>query len=178
MIKNIFLIIACSILTLNSFAQQTPPSADEVLQTALSKAKAEKKNVFIIFHASWCGWCHKMDAAMSDSTCKKFFDDNYVIEHLTVHESPDKKNLENPGAEALLNEHSSENDGIPFWLIYDGEGKIIADSKLPDGSNMGCPGTEAEVNEFINILKKTSSINEQDAKKVFDRFRKNELVRG
>ncbi|HTG54955.1 MAG TPA: thioredoxin family protein, partial [Niabella sp.] len=65
-------------------AQQTPLPADSILSRALSKAKAEKKNVFVIFHASWCGWCRKMDAAMNDAACKPFFDANYVVEHLTI----------------------------------------------------------------------------------------------
>src|SRR5262245_46462193 len=62
----------------------TAPSAETILKEAYQRAAKEKKNVMIIFHASWCGWCHKMDTAMNDVACKKFFTDNYVVEHLTV----------------------------------------------------------------------------------------------
>ncbi|MFT4092302.1 MAG: thioredoxin family protein [Niabella sp.] len=174
MIKYLTVLIFISFLSIPVFAQTAPPSADEVLQQAFSKAKAEKKNVFIIFHASWCGWCHKMDAAINDAACQQFFNDNYVIEHLTILESADKKQLENPGAEELYKKYAPESAGIPFWLIYDADGKLIADSRLPDGNNMGCPAAANEVEYFIQVLKKSSKIDVKTARKVFDRFRKNE----
>src|SRR6516162_5633327 len=84
-----------------AYSQQGPLPADQILQEAMQLAAKEKKNVLIIFHASWCGWCHKMDSSMNDKSCKKFFDDNYVTRHLVVDETKDKKNLENPGAVEL-----------------------------------------------------------------------------
>src|ERR1700730_10298358 len=78
-----------------AIAQQAPPSADNILKEAYQQAAKENKNVFIIFHASWCGWCHKMDSSMNDEKLKPFFDKNYIVVHLTVDESRDKKELEN-----------------------------------------------------------------------------------
>lgn len=158
-------------------AQQTPPSANEVLQTAFGKAKVEKKKVFIIFHASWCGWCHKMDSALNDPACKNFFETNYIFEHLTIHESADNKNLENPGAEELFKKYAAKTEGIPFWLIYNAEGDVIADSKLPNGDNIGCPAADTEVKQFIAILKKTATLSAREEKAIFERFRKNQPVR-
>ena len=116
MIKNLLCVLLLSSISVISFAQQTPPSADEVLKKAFATAKKEKKNVFLMFHASWCGWCRKMDTAMNDAVCKQFFQDNYVIEHLTILESDGKKNLENPGAEELYKKHANtpKSSGIPF----------------------------------------------------------------
>lgn len=177
MIRSFSLIFLLLILSLSAYSQNNPPSAETVLLEAFSKAKAEKKNVFIIFHASWCGWCRKMDAAINDPVCKKFFDDNYIIEHLTVMENFDNKHLENPGAEELFKKYAPMSSGIPFWLIYDADGKLLADSKLPEGNNIGCPAAKAEVEHFITLLKKSSRLDEKMAKIIFDRFRKNEPVR-
>src|SRR5207237_206537 len=95
-------------------AQSTIPSAENVIHAAVQRAGQEHKKVFIIFHASWCGWCHRMDSLMNSYACKALFDKNYVIEHLTVMESEGKKGLENPGANDLLKKLHG-GDSIPFW---------------------------------------------------------------
>ena len=163
-----------------------PPSADQVLKEAQAEAAKQNKNVFIVFHASWCGWCHKMDSSMNDKNCKKFFDDNYVIRHLVVQESKNKKHLENPGAMELLTRYNGADQGIPFWLVFDKEGHLLADSRIRSapnplkaegedkGRNSGCPAAKEEVDYFIGVLKKTSSLNDQDAAIIAKRFRENE----
>lgn len=134
-----------------------------------------------MFHASWCGWCHKMDKSMNDESCKKYFDDNFVIRHLVVNESPDKKELENPGAEALRTRYYGDGQGIPFWLIFDKDATMIADSKMrengqtpQEGDNSGCPASEKEVNFFISVLKKTTTLTDKELEVIAKRFRKNE----
>ncbi len=159
-----------------------PESADQVLKKAYKVAAAESKNVFIMFHASWCGWCHKMDDAMNDPSVKNFFDNNFVIRHLVVYESKGKENLENPGALDFLTKHKGNDQGIPFWFVFDKDGKLLADSKIrPEGAainepgvNTGCPATKEEVGHFINVLRKTTSLNEKDLAVIEKRFRKNE----
>jgi len=163
-------------------SQQGPLSADEIMQDAMQQAAKEKKNILIIFHASWCGWCHKMDSSMNDKTCKKFFDANYVTRHLVVDETKDKKNLENPGAVELRTKYHGDDEGIPFWLVFDKDGNLLADSRIrPDGAsldakgeNIGCPASEKEVTQFIEILKKTSHITAAEEEAIRKRFRKNE----
>ena len=160
---------------------QATQSADPILKEAYNIAAKEKKNVFIIFHASWCGWCHKMDTAMNDASVKKFFTDNYVIRHLVVYESKGKENLENPGAIDLLKKYKGDEHGIPYWLIFDKDGKLLADSKLraeggglETGGNTGCPACEKEVAYFIKVLRQTSSLNDEELANIQKRFRKNE----
>src|SRR5262245_59579866 len=108
------LVFASVALSKASFAQHDPLSADEIMREAMQTAAKENKNVFVIFHASWCGWCHKMDTSINDKTCKDFFYKNYVIRHLVVDESRDKKALENPGADELRAKYHGDNEGIPF----------------------------------------------------------------
>src|SRR5260221_1920554 len=86
-------------------AQSSQPSADAVMKAAYQKATAENKKVFVMFHASWCAWCHKMDTALYDPAIRKFLADNYLIEHLTVYENKGKEYLENPGALDLLTQY-------------------------------------------------------------------------
>ena len=89
--KSAFLLIFSFLLFANVYAQTKAESADEVIKEAKTEAAKSNRNVFVIFHASWCVWCHRMDTAMNDNFIKSFFDKNYVIKHLTVEESADKK---------------------------------------------------------------------------------------
>lgn len=175
--KPFFLIVLFACSSLVTFAQ----TADVVMSEAYATAKAENKKVFVMFHASWCGWCHKMDAAMNEPAMKKFFDDNFVIRHLVVMESEGKKNLENPGAADMMKKYHGDKSGIPYWLVFDSDGNLLADSKLraagdgPEkGSNVGCPAAENEVAYFIEVLKKTTKLTEADLTLIAQRFRKNE----
>lgn len=145
-------------------------SADKILEKAFAQAKKEKKNVFVMYHASWCKWCKKMENNMEDPSVKPFFDKSYVTTFLVVQESKDKKNLENPGAEDILKKYKADNSGIPFWQIYDANGKLLADSFNAKGENLGCPATVEEVTEFTDKLKKSSKLSEKDRKKIEDIF--------
>jgi thioredoxin-related protein len=180
--KNIFLISVLIFSTVTSlFAQKAPLSSEEIMKEAFTSAKKQNKKVMVMFHASWCGWCHKMDTSLNDASVKKFFDDNFVIRHLVVFESKGKNDLENPGALEILEKYGSKDEGIPFWLIFDKEEKFLFDSRMPatvNGTeklvNTGCPATKEEVNYFIEVLKKTTDLKEDQLEIIRTRFRRNE----
>ena len=171
--KYLFILIASVVFT-STGQTQSAPTAEAVLKQARVKAAKENKSVMVIFHASWCVWCHKMDSSLNDPSVKGFFDNNYIITHLTVDESKDKKNPENSGADALKTSWGEKDSGIPFWVIMDKDGKILADSQRKPGGNVGCPATAAEVEHFITVLKETSKINDEQIEAVQKRFRRNE----
>jgi thiol-disulfide isomerase/thioredoxin len=173
------------ILSIFNFSneQETPKSTQEILNNSFEQAKIENKNVFIIFTASWCGWCKKMDASIKDESINKLFTDNYIIEKLVVLERKGKKHLENFGSEDLLNKYGGKNQGIPFYLIFDSEGKLLADSRMikgveilkNQGSNIGCPGSDAEIDAFLYKLKETSNLTDNDLLKIAKRFKQNAI---
>ena len=179
--------ISIALLLIFSFtsiiAQEPPASADAIMKEAYAIAKKENKKVFVIFHASWCGWCRKMDTSMNDASCKKFFNDNFVVRHMVVDESKDKKNLETPGGQEFKIKYRGEGMGLPFWLIFDNKGNLLADAKIrpagasidAEGKNTGCPANEEEVNYFIEVLKKTTSLKNDELEIIRKRFRKNEM---
>jgi thioredoxin-related protein len=155
-------------------AQSGVSSAEEVLKQAYAQAADENKNVLVIFHASWCGWCHKMDTSLNDGNIKPLIDKNYITIHLTVYESKSKKDLENPGALEFLTKHGGADEGIPYWLVLDKNGKVLATSEYEPGRNSGCPANEKEVAYFTSVLKKTSSLKDEELKVIEKRFRMNE----
>ncbi len=138
-----------------------PVNARLLLKHAQAEAKRQNKNVFVTFHASWCGWCHKLDAFMNDKQFKPVFDRNYVIVNIDVLEQPDKKMIENPYGAEVLADLGGKDSGLPFFAILNPEGKKLIDSKRPvegktEGMNIGHPAEPQEIEYFISMLKKTS----------------------
>ncbi len=158
-------------------AQETPAPAGQVVDAALKRAKGEKKKVLMIFHASWCGWCHKMDSSLVDPSVKDAFAREFVVEHLTVLESKNKTHLENPGAMEYMKKWGGSEQGLPFWVILSDKGDYLFDSRMEENgklSNSGCPASEKEVAFFIGLLKKTTKMSPKELEAVAVRFRKNE----
>ncbi len=175
--KKIFLVPIYLLLTLATFAQtETLATAESILSAAYKQAAKEKKNVFVMFKASWCGWCKKMSASMTDSSTKKYFDDNYVTVKLTVQESAEKKELENPGAAEILEKYKAVNAGLPFFMVLDAKGNSLGNSFV-NGENLGCPASAEEVDAFVELLKKTSKINTNGLDAISTRFKKNAPVK-
>jgi thioredoxin-related protein len=168
------------ITSTNLKAQKTQP-AEKILSEAYQKAAKEKKNVLVVFKASWCIWCKKMTSSIKDKSCNNSFEKNYVIVELTVDESDDKKNLENAGADEVRKKFHGEQAGLPFWVILDKDGKLLDDSYMrkegesinTPGENIGCPAAEEEVAAFCEKLKKTSNLSDTEISIIADRFKKN-----
>ena len=172
------------IVTGRAYCQTNQPMAKAVMKQALAQAAAQHKYVMVIFHASWCGWCRKMEASLNDSTCKKMFDDNYVIVTLDVMERAGKTDLENPGAMDIMKKYNGEKAGLPFWVILNTKGNLLADSEIrpagtpltTPGDNMGCPAAETEVAYFTKLLESTSALTEEQLAIIGKRFIQNKPV--
>lgn len=171
--KNITTSVLAILFALNSFGQEVKTTA-VILKAATEKAEKENKNVFVIFRASWCGWCKKMEAAMNDVTTKKYFDDNYVTVHLTVQENEANKKLETPGAFIYMQSLNAAAAGLPFFVIINKKRKVLGDSFV-NKQNLGCPAATEEVTSFIKLLKNTSSIDDTGLDAITKRFKLNNL---
>ncbi len=135
-----------------------PPSAQSILDTALQQAHVSDRTVFVIFHASWCGWCHKLDAYLNTPAVKPVIDANFIVIHIDVMERGAKKDsLENPGGMEMLKRWGGEKSGVPFYVFLNLKGTKIGDSNvMPDQQNIGYPGSEEEITAFGDLLKKTA----------------------
>ena len=180
--KKIALLLLVVVMISGSvLAHEKPASADEIMSEAIKTAQKDSKSIFLMFHASWCGWCKKMDASIKDELCVDYFNDNFVIIHMVVKEGEAKKHLMNPGAEEFLAKYNGDKSGIPFWLIFDQKGKLVTDSFIrkegvgldQPGANIGCPAQDNEVAEFIAKLEMVAPATEEQAKKITERFVQN-----
>ncbi|QES87338.1 thioredoxin family protein [Rhizosphaericola mali] len=176
--KKISILVFAILFAITAFSQSVP-TTDQVLQKAYAQAKKEHKKVFLLFHASWCGWCHHMDTLMSSPELKSYFQKNYVITHITVLENGAKKKEENEGGMTFLEDHGGKDSGIPYWLILDASGKYIANSRLKSasedltstsGDNTGCPGTPEEIAYFKLVLERTGKFTPAQLDEIGKKF--------
>ncbi|MBL8048046.1 MAG: thioredoxin family protein [Chthonomonas sp.] len=138
-----------------AFAQT--PTAAQVIDAAKVSAKKSGKNILVIFHASWCGWCHKLDDFLTKTDEGKLVGKGLEIVHLTVLESERHKADENAGGVDMMKAWGGEKAGLPFMAILDAKGKLVINSlmkKDEQGSNTGYPAAATEVAHFITMLEK------------------------
>lgn len=136
-----------------------PPKATEMLVKQAQATSVKKhKPTLVMFHASWCGWCHKLEAVMNKPEFKKMFEDNYVILNLDVMENGDKvATLENPGGKEYMAKLGGEKSGLPYYVWLDDKGEKLADSNaMPKDANIGYPGSPEEIETFMGLIKKTA----------------------
>jgi len=60
------------------------------------------------------------------------------------------------GKEVLASYPRGKDQGIPWIVFLEPDGKELADSNGPKG-NIGCPNTDEEIDTFIAILKKAAA---------------------
>lgn len=128
--------------------QPKPVSAEETLARALSRAKSESKNVFVHYSAPWCGWCRRMDAYLQRREIAEVFTSAFV---------PVKIDVDRMTGGTAMGERygKGDDDGIPFFVILDTDGKKLADSRGPKG-NCGFPAEDFEIEHFMAVMRQTA----------------------
>lgn len=152
-ILSIVSVVALGFFVARPVAQdgvQAPP-ARQILGAAFEAAKASDKNVFVHFSASWCGWCHKLEAFLKTPDGEALT--KYAIDvQLVVQESGPKKILENPGGAEMMKAWGGTG-GIPFFVFLDPTSKVLSDANnMPDKSNIGYPANPIEVKAFDDVV--------------------------
>jgi len=148
-----------------------PAQAQTIVQQAQTASQKQNKAVMVMFHASWCGWCKRLEAVMSRPEFKKMFEANYVMVSLDVMENgPKVAQLENPGGKEIMAQLGGQKSGLPFYAWTDAKGKKLADSNaMPKNANIGYPGEPDEIETFVGLIKQTApNWSAQDLKSLHD----------
>lgn len=136
---------------------QTPPPAATVVAGAVQTARAGGKAVLIEFGASWCTWCRNFEAFVKAPETAPIIAKHFTVLNLVVRERDDKKALEHPGGNELMDRWGGAKSGLPFYVFLDGSGAKVADSNaMPDGGNIGFPAVPAEIAAFMSLMRKAA----------------------
>lgn len=140
-------------------ATPAPAPAREVVEGLLARAKASGRSPLVLFHASWCGWCRKLERTLARPEVKPILEKHFETAWLQVQERAGKKSLENPGGNELLASWGAAEAGLPFYAVLDGKGAVVASALMrgPDGKVTGAsgfPGTAEEIDHFLAMVGK------------------------
>ena len=168
------LILALSLLVIAGLSFGSTASSKELLAKASQDGAKSGKNVLVIFHASWCGWCHRFDKFLETTEEGKLVKSGLEIVHVTVLENdPKEKANENEGGLDLMAQLGGKDAGLPFMAIMDSKtGKMVTNSmfKMPGKDkeiNTGYPGSPEEIAHFNVMLEKgAKKINSKNRAKV------------
>jgi thiol:disulfide interchange protein len=133
--------------TLNKW-KAPPRSANATLSTALARAAAQSKNVFIQFSAPWCVWCKRMDQYLLREDIASVFNLAYVPVKIDVERMTDGRDVQEKYG-------GTEETGLPFFAIVSPKGVKLADSVGPQG-NCGFPVEPFEIEHYMNVVKATA----------------------
>ena len=141
----------------------TPPSAPEYpklgpdlydpksdgkaqIATALITAKAEQKNVLLMFGANWCIWCRRLDHTFANEPkIAAALKENYVL----VLIDSNWRNGTKRNADLNLRYGNPLKEGLPVLVVLDANGQQLTTQEtgaLEDGGSAHDP---AKVSAFL-----------------------------
>ena len=166
-IRGHALIAAFLLIPALALAAETGQTAQELMQAATAQAAAGNKNILVVFHASWCGWCQKFEAMLTDKQIGPIIDKYFVVVRLDVQERGAKAALNTPGGDQIMVKAGVDKAGLPLLAMFDRKGELIVNSMRPGGDNIGYPAKPEEIAWFMEMLNRSApQIDLQEIKTV------------
>ncbi len=119
-----------------------PVDAEQALTAALERAGSEDKRVLVHVGNPYCGWCKVLTRFLHDH--EDVLARDYVDLKIDTLRMPH-------GDEVAARLRPAGSSGVPWMVILDARGEVLATSVGPEG-NCGYPVAPAEVEHFLSML--------------------------
>jgi thioredoxin-related protein len=131
--KKFLFITSLILLTIGVKAQQTAPikltdtaklyspgaDARTNIASAVKKAAAQHKNVFLQIGGNWCIWCIRFNNLIStDPDLNKYLRDNFIVVHVNY-------SKENTNDELMAKLGYPQRFGFPVFIVLDDKGNRL-----------------------------------------------------
>ena len=103
----------------------TPAQVAAAIDGALARAGRLNRRVIVDLGGNWCSWCRMLAAVMELPTVKPFVEDNFEL--VMINFAGDKP-LGKQNQEALKRLSMADLDGVPWLVVMEPNGKILASS--------------------------------------------------
>jgi thiol-disulfide isomerase/thioredoxin len=170
--RLLLLVLALCFIAPSALSAQPLPSADAILSQAKTEAVQQHKTVFLLFHASWCGWCRRLDAYLDSPDVRPIIERYFVIARIDAMEKEGRHpELNTPGGDELLKKLGGSG-AMPFFAFLKDKGDLIVTSNAPDTGNIGFPAQPNEIDWFMKMIAKAvPSMTSEEAKMLEARLR-------
>lgn len=156
------LLIGAAVLSIAGAAPASAKAqgvADDEVRRELELSKGEGKKLFLLFYASWCGYCRLFDRFLADPAAAAIINREFRILHMrTLERSAPQKALQLDGADDVFARFAkTPAAGLPFFVVFNGDGGPMATSVSPrDGRNIGFPIGKGDLDVFEKILERVA----------------------
>ena len=164
--KTLAALLVVGLLNISGTGQtNTPdsPTASQLLKDAEATASSQHRNILLVFSASWCAPCHRLQSFLNDPVISPIFDRYFVKLIVDYGEhTDDKRCKDTQGADELIDALHERETGVPLIVMLNSSGKPIVDSILPvygrrnNHANFGYPTSPTEIDWFLEMLRRAA----------------------
>ncbi|MCA9424524.1 MAG: thioredoxin family protein [Candidatus Omnitrophica bacterium] len=132
--------------------------AEKILQESLLRASETNKSLFVRFGAPWCPGCWQLAGFLETLEVQEIFQKHFIDTEFDIDAIE--------GGRDLLTEMAGEKPELPWYAIFDSDGKLLATSDTYEESIGFMPATPKDREHFLTMFQKSGEFSEEELKQL------------